>query len=128
MEPLGLPFESYTDFGRFRTVEGLGSTKALQKPKKSAPVVTSGEIIESGDDALDGEVKNVTELMNKLAASERVRRSFVRHAFRYWLGRNERLSDSVTLVAADRAYVEKGGSFKALVVDLLTSDSFLYRK
>jgi hypothetical protein len=38
------------------------------------------------------------------------------------------LSDSKTLIAADRAYVDSGGSFKAVVVSLLTSDSFMYRK
>jgi hypothetical protein len=44
------------------------------------------------------------------------------------MGRNEMLSDAATLQAADRAYVESGGSFRALVLSLLTSDSFLYRK
>ena len=57
-----------------------------------------------------------------------MRQSFVRHAFRYWLGRNELLSDSPTLMAADKAYVESGGSMEALVLSLVTSDSFLYRK
>jgi hypothetical protein len=28
----------------------------------------------------------------------------------------------------DKAYVKSGGSFKELLVSLLTSDSFLYRK
>jgi hypothetical protein len=32
------------------------------------------------------------------------------------MGRNEMLSDSKTLIEADRAYVESGGSFKAVVV------------
>ncbi|MCA9070245.1 MAG: DUF1585 domain-containing protein, partial [Planctomycetaceae bacterium] len=50
------------------------------------------------------------------------------HAFRYFLGRNEMLSDSQTLMDADRAYVESGGSFQAVIVSLLTSDSFMYRK
>ena len=56
-----------------------------------------------------------------------MRQVFVRHAFRYYLGRNETLADAKTLQDADRAYVASGGSFKALVVALLTSDSFLYR-
>jgi hypothetical protein len=43
------------------------------------------------------------------------------------MGRNETLADSPTLMAADRAYVESGGSMKALMTSLLTSDSFLYR-
>jgi hypothetical protein len=44
------------------------------------------------------------------------------------MGRNERLTDSKTLIAADQAYLESGGSYKALVISLLSSDSFLYRK
>jgi hypothetical protein len=43
------------------------------------------------------------------------------------MGRNEILSDSPTLMAADQAYVDGGGSMKALITSLLTSDSFLYR-
>ena len=38
------------------------------------------------------------------------------------------LSDSKTLMEADRAYVESGGSFNAVVISLLSSDSFMYRK
>ena len=68
------------------------------------------------------------DLIDRLAKSDRVRQSIIRHAFRYFLGRNETLSDSQTLIDADRAYLENGGSFKALVVSLLTSDSFMYRK
>jgi hypothetical protein len=52
----------------------------------------------------------------------------VRHAFRYWMGRNEMMSDSATLIAADQAYLKSGGSFQALLVSLISSDSFIYRK
>jgi hypothetical protein len=31
-------------------------------------------------------------------------------------------------MAADKTYVDNDGSFKAMVISLLTSDSFLYRK
>jgi hypothetical protein len=128
MEPLGLPFEAYNDFGQHRTKEGLGQTQSLRQPKNTAPVVTTGQIIKSGDPSMDGDVKDVHDLMHRLANSARVRQSFVRHAFRFWMGRNEMMSDSPTLIAADHAYAENHGSFKALVVSLLTSDSFLYRK
>jgi hypothetical protein len=67
-------------------------------------------------------------LIRNLAKSERVRQVFVRHAFRYWMGRNETPADAATLVAADQAYVASGGSMQALIVSLLTSDAFLYRK
>jgi hypothetical protein len=115
MNPLGLTFESFDYLGRFRTTE-------LERP-----VETSGRIEQSGDPKLDGPVADAIELVHKLADSPRVRQVFVRHAFRYWMGRNETLSDSPTLMAADRAYAESGGSMKALITSLLTSDSFLYR-
>jgi hypothetical protein len=38
------------------------------------------------------------------------------------------LSDSQTLIAADQAYLASDGSFQAVIVSLLTSDSFIYRK
>lgn len=116
MNPLGLSFEMYDHFGRWRT-------KELAKP-----VLSEGSIDRSGDASLDGQVDNAVELVHRLADSERVRQVFVRHAFRYWMGRNETLADAATLRRADRAYVESGGSMKALITSLLTSDSFLYRK
>ena len=47
--------------------------------------------------------------------------------FRYLLRRNEMLADGPTLVAAHKAYRDSGGSLKALLVSLLSSESFLYR-
>ena len=82
----------------------------------------------TGDPKLDGEVADPFDLIGRLAKSERVRQSIIRHAFRFYMGRNEMLSDSQTLIEADRAYVQQGGSFKAVIVSLLSSDSFRYRK
>ncbi len=132
MNPLGLPFENFDDFGRFRSTEMLGETLTIfegrhrQAPR--APLDTTGAITNSGEELLDGDVKDAFELVYKLANSTRVRQSFVRHAFRFWLGRNESLRDSPTLIAADKAYLDQGGSMKALIAELLASDSFLYRK
>ena len=91
------------------------------------PFETTGRIEYSGDPKLDGPIKDAFELIEKLAHSERVEQVFVRHVFRYFMGRNETLADGPTLVAAHKAYRENGGSFNALLVSLLTSDSFLYR-
>jgi hypothetical protein len=115
MDPLGLPFESYNHLGLFRTKE------------KEKPVDTSGEIIDSGEAGLDGPVANAHEMIEKLANSKRVKQVFVRHAFRFWIGRNETLNDAPVLQDAFQAYEENGGSMKALVASLLTSDAFLYR-
>jgi hypothetical protein len=73
-------------------------------------------------------VENAIDLAERLAKSTRVRQSIIRHAFRYFMGRNELLSDSKTLIDADQAYVNSGGSFDEVIVSLLTSDSFMYRK
>jgi len=116
MDPLGLPFEMYNHAGLYRTSE-LGK-----------PVETSGEIIDSGDPTLDGKVANAIEMIRKLAESKRAEQVFVRHTFRFWMGRNETLNDAATLRRADKDYVESGGNMKSLITSLLTSDSFLYRK
>ena len=138
MNPLGVPFEMYDHFGRFRTterVQDLDATAANvdKKGKSLGPVFkevaldTRGSVASTGDPRLEGEVTDPLALVRQLAGSERVRQVFVRHAFRYWLGRNETLADAPVLQAADRAYVENGGSFRALLLSLLTSDAFLYR-
>ena len=44
------------------------------------------------------------------------------------MGRNETLHDRVVLQDAHKAYKQSGGSIKALLASLLTSDAFLYRK
>ena len=116
MDPLGLPFEMYNHAGVYRTTE------------LKNPVNTTGEIIDSGDPALDGKVSNAIELIQRLAESKRAEQVFVRHAFRYWMGRNETLHDGPVLQDAYRAYKESGGSMNALLTSLLTSDAFLYRK
>ncbi len=115
MDPLGLPFEMYNHAGLFRTTE------------LDEPVDASGEIIDSGDPALDGPVENALEMIQKLAESERVEQVFVRHAFRFWMGRNETLNDAPVLQTAHKAYKDNGGSMKALITSLVTSDAFLYR-
>ncbi|HYG74465.1 MAG TPA: DUF1588 domain-containing protein [Planctomycetota bacterium] len=137
MDNLGLPFEQFDHYGVFRKTE-LVEDKAASRQKThkngdpvkvfvSEKLDTTGLVALTGDPQLDGKVNDPYELVRKLAESTRVRQVFVRHAFRYFLGRNEAVSDARTLQEADRAYVESGGSFKALIISLLTSDSFLYR-
>lgn len=123
MDPLGFPFEIYDHFGHYREEELVGTRDNIPKP-----IDPGGAILESGEDELDGPVADAIDLVHKLAGSPRVRQSIIRHAFRYWMGRNETLQDSATLATADQAYVESGGSFSEVLVSLLTSDSFLYRK
>jgi len=116
MDPLGLPFEMFNHAGLYRETE-------LEQP-----VDASGEIIDSGDPNLDGKVEDAIAMIRKIADSERAEQVFVRHAFRFWMGRNETLNDAPVLQNAHRAYRESGGSMNALITSLLTSDAFLYRE
>jgi hypothetical protein len=126
--------------GRFRTEEEVvdeaktNDRKNLDadgKPRgpvsTTVPLDTTGVLDGTGDPALDGPVKDPFDLIRRLAAAQRVEQVFVRHLFRFFIGRNETLADGPTLVAAHRAYRESGGSLKAALASLLTSDSFLHR-
>lgn len=115
MNPVGMPFETFDHFGRWRAME------------KGEPVDASGRIDLTGDDSLNIETKDAIEFVHALAESERVEQVFVRHVFRYFAGRNENLGDGPALRAAHAAYKKSGGSFRALVVSILSSDSFLVR-
>jgi hypothetical protein len=139
MDDLGLPFENFDHYGRFQKAETVHDLEATEKNvdkkgrslglvTREIPLNTAGLIADSGDPKLDGPVADPRHMMRKLADSDRVRQVFIRHVFRYFLGRNETLSDARTLQEADRAYQESGGSFNALVISLLTSDSFLCRR
>jgi hypothetical protein len=117
MDPLGTPFERYDHYGR------------VQRLDAGQPVDTSGVIARTGVPELDGrKISGPTEMMELLAKSEYVEQVFVRHAFRYFAGRNETLGDANTLQNAHKAYRESGGSFNELAVSLLSSDSFLLRQ
>ncbi len=143
MDPLGFPFENYDDFGRFRINESLEHPDNLIKqPKrgesnefgaslptyKTLPVDSRGVLQGTGDTTLDGNVEDAFDLIDRLAKSDKVRQSIIRHAFRYFMGRNETLNDSKTLIDAEQTYLESNGSFDEVIVSLLTSDSFIYRK
>ena len=145
MNPLGNTFEMYDDFGRFRTEEYLEYPEHLVSKRpdeakdrnhlldlrdvyKTLPVDPSGHLAGTGEPSLDGDLTGAVDLAERLSKSRRVRQSFIRHAFRYFMGRNEFLSDSKTLIDAEQAYTDNGGSFDAVTVSLLTSDSFIYRK
>jgi len=147
MDPLGFPFEGYDDFGRYRIEESLEHPDNLIRKApapygpiseltfgamlpvyKTLPVDPRGVLDSSGDARLDGEVRDSFDLIERLARSEKARQSIIRHAFRFFMGRNEGFSDSKPLMDADRAYVGSQGSFDEVIVSLLTSDAFIYRK
>ena len=138
MNDLAYPFEQFDHFGRYRTAEIVqdleatarnvdGKGKPMGPVMKGAPLDISGLIAHVGDKTLEGPIKHPIDYMHKLAGSERVEQVFVRHAFRFWVARNEAPGDAASLQATHQAYRKSGGSMKALITALLTSESFLYR-
>ena len=134
MDELGLPFEDVNHYGFPRRAEEVLDLEAVAQSKdkkakiyRDAPLDTTGLIAFSGDPKLDGPVKDAPEMPRRLAESDRVRQVFIRHVFRFFLGRNETPGDAVSLQEAEKAYLDSNGSFKALLVSLLSSESFLYR-
>ncbi len=138
MNPLGVMFEHYDFVGAYREAEPVLDIAATEKNvdskgkhkgdvKRRIPIDSSGSVDHTGDARIDSKYEDAVSMLHVLADSPRVRQVFVRHAFRFWMGRNETLNDSPTLIAADNAYVKSGGSMQALIASLLTSDSFLYR-
>lgn len=138
MDSLGLPFEQFDHYGRLMATDLVLDPEATAKNKdykgkplgdmfRPVPLDTTGAITGTGDPKLDGPVKAPYEMITRIANSDRARQVWIRHVFRYFLGRNETLADAATLQAADRAYLESGGSLKTLLASLLTSDSFLAR-
>jgi hypothetical protein len=121
MDPLGIPFETYSHYGRYRTEEKTADGTMV-------PVNAATTLVNTGDPELDGkQVADATELVELLADSERVEECFVRNVFRYYMRRNETYQDACTLTQMRDAYRESNGSFQEMLVTLLTSDTFLYR-
>lgn len=115
MNLLGLLFELYDHYGRFRLNE-LGK-----------PADTTSRVLNTGVAEVDGDVQNPFQLIEKLADSTHCEQVFVRYVFRFFLGRNETLGDAKTLQDAHKACLANKGSMKELALSILTSDSFLYR-
>jgi hypothetical protein len=112
MDPLGLAFEVYDHLGRYRTMEG------------TRPIDASGAV--TGTTDRDGAFKDAVELLGRLADSTTVSQCFVRHAFTYWMGRQDGQGDGCSLVGAHAAFTRAGDHLE-LLASLFSSRSFLYR-
>jgi hypothetical protein len=113
MDPLGLGLEAYDDVGRYRTMFA------------GRPIDATGELY--GTVNGDGTFKTPIELAQRLAASPVVDQCFTRHAFRYWLGRDDQPGDACSVVAANAAFDKNGGDYVELLASLFTSKAFLLR-
>ena len=96
----------FDDFGRFRTVEetlehpdnlikrGNGKTTFDVSTRRSPSSHDRDPERDRRPRSWTATSRNALEMIDRLARSDRVRQSIIRHAFRFFLGRNERLADA----------------------------------
>ena len=114
IDPLGFGFETYDGVGRYRTEEAGISIDA------------SGELVASGDSALDGPFDGAVELAQRLATSEVLANCVADQWTTFALGQRPTLADLCSQKSIRAAFVE-AGSFEDLFVSIATSDAMRYR-
>jgi len=116
MDEYGFPFEQFDFIAQYRNQELL------------RPIVTNSVLtIPVKGKTKKYEIKDPYQFVELLANSQRVQEVFMRHLFRFFMGRNERLSDSQTIIAMNTAY-ESEGSLKSAVKSLLLSNTYTQRR
>lgn len=133
MNPLGYAFETYNHAGFLRVENheqdaNFGQSTIPQDITYWKQFFPSSPVKNFIPPELQGvTVQDGVALSTILSTSTRARQCFVRHTFRYFMGRPERPEDACTLIDMDQSYIDHGGSFNEMLVTLLTSDTFLYR-
>ncbi len=113
IDGIGFGFEHYDSAGRYRELDN------------GFPVDASGELI--GTD-VDGPFVDGIELAQRLGQSEVVRSCVVSQYFRYALGRAPEISDGCTQAALQAEFETTGGDIHELLVSVVLSDAFRYRR
>jgi hypothetical protein len=115
IDGIGFGFERYDQLGRYRETEN------------NLPVDDSGEVVETGDPALDGPYQGAIELSAKLANDSTARDCLATQWYRYAMGRVEDTSDQCSLNDVKTRFASSNGSFRELLVAITLSDAFRYR-
>ena len=114
MDPIGIGFENYDAIGRYRATEN------------GLPIDSGGELVNAG--ASSGAFTGAVELAQRLATSPDVRDCVQKQWFRFSLGRFEGSEDACTLASIKQDFAASDFDVKTLLVSLVTSDAFRYRK
>ncbi len=132
MNPLGYAFETYNHAGFIRVDNheqstGFGTSQIPADTSRGKQFYPDETINYIPAELQGVTVQDGVDLAERMSTSPHVRQCFVRHTFRYFMGRDERPEDACTLRAMDESYVQNQGSFVEMLITLLTSDTFLYR-
>ena len=114
MDPIGYGFENFDAIGRFRTTD------------EGRAIDASGEIVST--DSTDSTFSDAAELQALLAGSEDVQRCVTVQWFRNALRRTESRDDSCAIDEVQAAFEESGHDLRELVVALVQTDFFMYRR
>ena len=109
-----LPFETFNHAG-FERASDHGSAPDASTVITNLP-----------DPSLNRNYSTTQEFIEALAGSAYARRGFVRHAFRYFMGRPEVLADGCTLAEMEAA-LDETGSFFAMMEALVVSQTLTHR-
>ena len=110
MDPIGFGLENYDAVGRFRTTD------------------TGGFAIDSSGTLFDGRTFNgPVELAATVSADPKFADCTARQVFTYALGRAPVSADECTLKAMGSAFSSSGFRFPALIVAIVSSDTFTQR-
>ena len=112
-EPMGFAFEHYDALGQYRDEEN------------GEPVDSSGAIV--GTTSSDGPVADAVELANRLAESADVQSCFVRHAYRFALGRRDTQAEACAIDDFARSFRDGELDVRRLMLALATSPTTFER-
>ena len=113
INPIGLAFENYDAFGRYRELES------------GVPIDASGRLEQT--DA-KGPFANALELIDHIAASEDAARCFQQHWLEQAWRRPLEVEDSCEVSRVAQAFEDSGGQISALMVAAAQSANLKYRK
>lgn len=116
IDTVGLPFENYDHLGRFRAEEN------------GLPVDVSGEVLGTREPAIEGPFSGAVELSQRLSTSSQAQACYVTQWYRYGMGRIEQEADLCSIRTVLERFQASGGDLEEVLVSLVLSDSFRYRK
>lgn len=115
IDPIGFGFEEYDGVGRYRTVENGSAVDA------------SGELIATGDEALDGTFDGALELSARLAGSEVLSACIADQWMTFAMGHRPTMADLCSTRRVRDRFAQSDGSFEELLVAIAMSDAMRYR-
>ena len=114
LDPVGASFESFDPIGRFRTHEG------------SLPIDASGAI--DGVDGANITFQNATDMMKKLADTDRFRTCFALKYFQYAMGKKAAERQSCETARFYQKFENESFKMKSIAAALLELESFKQRQ